>query len=70
MRAMWRLHPQNLPSGGKDGKLQTALALVGFIPFGDLFKFFKSGGKKAAVEAAQKAIKEGAPAPKRSWHVR
>ena len=46
-------------TGGKDGKFQTAMALVGFIPlFGDAIKAAKGGGKKAAVEAA----KEAAPA--------
>ena len=46
-------------TGGKDGKFQTAMALVGFIPlFGDAIKSAKGGGKKAAVEAA----KEAAPA--------
>lgn len=53
-------------TGGKDGKLQTALALVGFIPlFGDGIKAakkaFAKGGREAAKEAFARTIKEGVP---------
>lgn len=45
-------------SGGDDGKLQTTLAIVGFIPgIGDLVKgAFKSGGKKAVAETMQRMV--------------
>jgi len=53
-------------TGGKDGKVQTALALVGFIPlFGDGIKAAKSafskGGREAAKEVFAKTIKAGVP---------
>jgi hypothetical protein len=53
-------------TGGKEGKLQTALALVGFIPlFGDgikaVKKAFAKGGRDAAKEAFAKTLKEGIP---------
>jgi hypothetical protein len=45
-------------SGGKDGKLQTALALVGFVPLiGDYVKNARKGGKIAA-ETLQESIPE------------
>jgi hypothetical protein len=44
-------------TGGKDGKLQTAMALVGIVPlFGDAIKAARGAGRKAVGEAAQKAI--------------
>ncbi|MCI0398150.1 MAG: hypothetical protein L0322_24915, partial [Chloroflexi bacterium] len=53
-------------TGGKDGKLQTALALVGFIPvFGDAVKLskeaFQKGGREAANAIFAKTVREGAP---------
>ncbi len=56
-------------TGGKDGKLQTALAMVGFIPvIGDGIKASWKAGRKAmgtmtrstAKELGTKAVKEGA----------
>jgi hypothetical protein len=45
-------------TGGKDGKLQTLLAAVGFIPvFGDALKATVKGGKKGIA-----ALREAAPA--------
>ena len=56
-------------TGGKDGKLQTALSMIGFIPLiGDGIKAaWKAGkkevkvaGKEAAKELGKRAVKEGA----------
>jgi hypothetical protein len=52
-------------TGGKDGKLQTAFALIGFIPLiGDgvksAWKAARGAGKEAAEKAAKKAFIEGA----------
>jgi hypothetical protein len=57
MYKMWK-------TGGKDGKLQTMLAMVGFVPFfGDAVKSakkaFAKGGREAAKEAFAKTIREG-----------
>lgn len=46
-------------SGGKDGKLQTALALIGFIPLlGDGIKAARKAIKGEAKAAAKQAVKE------------
>jgi hypothetical protein len=52
-------------TGGKDGKLQTAFALIGFIPLiGDgakkAWQLARSSGKEAADAAAKKAALEAA----------
>lgn len=54
-------------TGGKDGKLQTAMALIGFIPLlGDgvksAWKAAKGAGKEAADRAVREAIQKAAPA--------
>ncbi len=52
IRKMWR-------TGGKDGKLQTALALVGLIPLlGDAIKWAVKRARKGSVA---KVLKEAAP---------
>lgn len=53
-------------TGGKDGKLQTLLAMVGFIPlFGDGVKAakeaFSKAGREAAKEVFAKTVRQGAP---------
>jgi hypothetical protein len=46
-------------TGGKDGKLQTALALIGLIPLlGDGIKAARQGAKGGAKEAVKEAVKE------------
>lgn len=46
-------------SGGKDGKLQTALAFVGFVPaLGDYIKSIAKPGKEAAGQAVEKAVRK------------
>ncbi len=47
-------------TGGKNGKLQTAFAMLGFVPFlGDAFKSsVKGGGKEAAEQAVDTVSKQ------------
>jgi hypothetical protein len=49
-------------TGGKDGKVQTLLALVGFVPlFGDLIAKAARGGKSAVSRAINQTITELTP---------
>ena len=51
-------------TGGKDGKLQTAMALVGFVPLlGDAVK----SGRKAGGKVAKEVIEEAAPKVEREF---
>lgn len=47
-------------TGGREGKLQTVMALVGFVPLlGDAIKSaFRSGGRRAGAEVFQRAAPE------------